>query len=71
MKKVCKGIVKGNVICLEQNIGLPQGAPVLISFTSLYKEDQEAIKSRQLNMLEKGFNLGKKLYSNREDLYAG
>jgi hypothetical protein len=70
MKQVSKGIVEGNVIRLEKPIELPQGTSILVSFTTLYKERQEAIKQRQLKLLDQGFNLGKKLYSSREDLYA-
>jgi hypothetical protein len=70
MKLVYKGIVEGNVIRLENPIELPQGTRILVSFTTLYKERQDAIKQRQLKFLEQGFNLGKKLYSSREDLHA-
>jgi hypothetical protein len=70
MKHVYKGIVEGNVIRLENPIELPQGTPILVSFTTLYKERQDTIKQRQLQFLEQGFHLGKKLYSSREDLHA-
>ncbi len=70
MRRVLKGSVQGNVIHLDQDIELPEGTPVLVSFSTLYKEKQEKIKNRQLKILEKGFNLGKKLYSKREELYA-
>jgi hypothetical protein len=70
MKLVYKGIIEGNVIRLENPIELPQGTRILVSFTTLYKERQDAIKKRQLKFLEQGFNLGKKLYSSREDLHA-
>ena len=70
MKHVYKGIVDGNVIRLESPVELPQGTPILVSFTTLYKERQDAIKQRQLKFLEQGFHLGKKLYSTREDLHA-
>lgn len=70
MKQVYKGIVEGNVIRLEHPIALPQGTTILVSFTTVYKERQDAIKQRQLQLLDRGFNLGKKLYSSREDLHA-
>jgi len=70
MKHVYKGIVEGNVIRLENPIELPQGTPILVNFTTLYKERQDTIKQRQLQFLEQGFHLGKKLYSSREDLHA-
>jgi hypothetical protein len=69
MKQVYKGIVDGNVIRLEQPIQLPQGTSILVSFSTIYQEKQEAIQQRQLHLLETGFHLGKKLYTRREDLY--
>lgn len=35
----------------------------------LSREKQDEIKERQLKLLSKGFYLGKKFYSRREDLY--
>ncbi len=70
MKHVYKGIVEGNVIRLEHPISLPQGTPILVSVTTVYKERQDAIKQRQLQLLERGFNFGKKLYTSREELHA-
>jgi hypothetical protein len=70
MKQVYKGIVEGNVIRLEHPIALPQGTTILVSVTTVYKERQDAIKQRQLQLLDRGFNFGKKLYSSREDLHA-
>jgi hypothetical protein len=69
MKQVYKGIVEGNVIRLEQPIQLPQGTSVIVSFSPVYQEKQEAIQQRELHLLERGFPLGKKLYTHREDLY--
>jgi len=34
------------------------------------KEKQEEIKKRQLKLLQKGFSLGGKLYTNRQDLHV-
>lgn len=70
MKKIYKGIVEGNVIHLEEKITLPIGTKALIILKPMDKEEQEKIKERQLKFLDKGFYLGKKEYSNREDLYA-
>lgn len=69
MKKVYKGIVEGNVIRLEKQIGLPVGTQILVMLKTLYKDEQEEIKDREMKLLDKGFYLGKKLYSRREDLY--
>ena len=70
MKKVYKGVVEDNVIRLEENIGLLNGTEALVTLKTVNKEEQEEIKDRQLKLLDKGFYLGKKLYSTREDLYA-
>ncbi len=70
LKKVYKGIVEGNVIRLEKQIGLPVGTQILVMLKTLYKDEQEEIKDRQMKLLDKGFYLGKKLYSRREDLYV-
>lgn len=69
MKQVSKGVIEGNVIRLEQPIQLPQGTSILVSFSTVYQEKQEAIQQRQLHLLETGFHLGEKLYTHREDLY--
>jgi hypothetical protein len=70
MKQVYKGIVEGNVIRLENSIKLPQGTPILVSFSTVYQEKQEEITQRQLQLLETGFYLGKKLYTRREELHV-
>lgn len=70
MKKIYKGKIEGNVIHLEENIGLPIGTQALVTLKTINKEEQEEIKDRQLKLLDKGFYLGKKLYSRREDLYV-
>lgn len=70
MKQVYKGIVEGNVIRLEKPIELPQGTPILVSFSTVYKEKQEEITQRQLQLLETGFHLGKKLYTHRDELHV-
>ncbi len=70
MKKVYKGIAEGNVIRLERQIELPVGTQILVMLKTLYKDEQEEIKTRQIKLLDRGFYLGKKLYSRREDLYV-
>lgn len=70
MKKVYKGIiVEGNVIRLKEKIDIPIGTLTLVTLKTMNKEVQEEIKDRQQKFLDKGFYLGKKLYSRREDLY--
>lgn len=70
MKKIYKGTAEGNIIRLERQIELPVGTQILVMLKTLYKDEQEEIKTRQIKLLDRGFYLGKKLYSRREDLYA-
>ena len=70
VKKVYRGTVEGNVILLEKQLELPVGTQILVTLRTLYKDEQEDIKARQMKLLDKGYYLGKKLYSRREDLYA-
>lgn len=70
LKKVYKGIVEDDVIRFKEKINLPCGTEALVTLRTVKKEEQEEIKDRQLKLLDKGFYLGKKLYSTREDLYA-
>ncbi len=70
MKKLYKGVVEGNVIHLEKDSGLPTGTKAIITLKPVVKEEQEDITFRQIKLLDKGFYLGKKLYSKREDLYV-
>lgn len=70
LKKIYKGTVEGDVIHLKESIDLPMGTHAIITLKTINKEKQEDIKNRQLKLLDKGFNLGKKLYTKREDLYA-
>jgi hypothetical protein len=69
LKKIYKGTVEGNVIRFEKQIGLPVGTQILAILKTLYKDEQEEIKDRQIKLLDRGFYLGEKLYSKREDLY--
>lgn len=70
MKKVYNGIVEGNVIHLEKQVGLPVGTQILVMLKTIYRDEQEEIRARQMKLLDRGFYLGKKLYSRREELYA-
>lgn len=72
MKKTYNGIIDdGNIIRLKEKINLPIGTQAIVTLKTMNKEVQGEIKDRQLKLLDEGFNLGKKLYSTREDLYAG
>jgi len=70
LKKIYKGTVEGNVVRFEKQIELPVGTQILAILKTLYQEEQEDIKDRQIKLLDRGFYLGKKLYSRREDLYV-
>jgi len=69
MKKVYKGIVEGKVIRFDEKISLPVGTHAIVTLKTIAKEKQKKIINRQLKYLDKGFNLGKKLCSVREELY--
>jgi hypothetical protein len=70
MKKIYRGIIEGNIIRLRESLDLPRGSQAIITLTALKKEEQEEITDRQMKLLSKGLNLGKKLYTERNDLYG-
>jgi len=70
MKKVYRGIVEGDVIRLDEKISLPVGTHAIVTLKTIAREEQKEIMNRQLKYLDKGFYLGKKLYSRREELYV-
>ena len=70
MKKLYKGTIEGNLIRLKESVDLPTGSQAIIIVKTLDKEEQQDIIHRQIALLEKGFYLGKKLYSRRDDLYV-
>ncbi|MGR3310497.1 MAG: hypothetical protein ACUZ77_06940 [Candidatus Brocadiales bacterium] len=70
MEKVYRGVVENNIIRLEEKVDLPTGTKALVTLKTIINEEQEEIKDRQLKLLDKGFYLGEKLYSIREDLHA-
>lgn len=70
MKKFCKAVIEDNVIHLEEKLNLPNGMYSIVILQPMRDDKQEEIKNRQLRLLENGFDLGKKMYSKREDLYG-
>ncbi|MDI6792491.1 MAG: hypothetical protein QME81_06445 [bacterium] len=44
------GIVEGNIICLEKQVGLPAGTQILVMLKTLYKDEQKEIKARQMKL---------------------
>jgi hypothetical protein len=69
LKKILKGIIEDNAIRIEKEIGLPVGTQTLVILKTLHKEKQDEIINRQIKILNKGFNLGKKFFSTRDDFY--
>lgn len=55
---------------IQEGLKIPVGTQILVGVKTLYKNEQEEIKNRQIKLLDKGFYLGKKLYSRREELYV-
>lgn len=70
MKKVCKGIVEGDIIRLDEKCNFPIGTRALITLKTMNHKGQKEIRDRQLKMFDEGFYLRKKFYSTRGDLYA-
>ena len=70
MKKIYKGTIEGNIIRFEESIGFPVGTHAIVTLKTLAEASQEDIQTRQLQILDKGFPLGKKLCAKREDLYV-
>lgn len=69
VKKTYKGIIEGNVIRLQESVDLPEGTEALVSISPFKKEKEREIQKRELELLEKGFDMGKVLYVKREELY--
>jgi len=70
LKKIYRGTIEGNVIHLDETTGFSFGTHALVTLKTLSQATQEDIQSRQLRLLDKGFALGKKFYTTRDDLYA-
>jgi predicted DNA binding protein len=62
------GVVKDKKVYFEGDAGIKDGTEVLILLKSPL-EDDEAITERQLRILDKGYNMGKIIYSSREELH--
>lgn len=69
MKKLYKGIVEGNIIKLQEDVDIPKGTEALVSLYPFKKVEEKEIQKRELEFLEKGFDMGRLLYAKREELY--
>jgi predicted DNA-binding antitoxin AbrB/MazE fold protein len=69
MKKIYRAVVEGNVVRLLDKIDFPNGTEALVTVSPLKKIAEKDILKRQTELLNKGFHMGKVLYSKREELY--
>lgn len=67
--KVYRGIVKGNIVILEQKPDVQEGAEVIVLIQAPEDEEQEIVR-RQKALLEKGFAMGKLLCKERGELHS-
>jgi hypothetical protein len=65
--KSFKGIVKGNTVILTEKTDLPDDTEALVFIQPLTEE--ESVIQEQLEILEKGFNMGGITYKSREELH--
>ena len=69
MKKVYRAVVEGNVVKVLDKIDFPEGTEALVTVSPVKKIAEKEILKRQKEFLKKGFNMGKVLYSKREELH--
>jgi predicted DNA-binding antitoxin AbrB/MazE fold protein len=69
MRRLYKGVVEGDIIKLLESVDLPKGTEALVSISPLKKAEEREIQKRELEFLEKGFDMGSVLYVRREELY--
>lgn len=67
--KVYRGIVKGNIVILEQKPDVQEGAEVIVLIQAPEDEEQEIVR-RQKALLGKGFAMGKLLCKERGELHS-
>jgi len=65
---VYRGIVKNNKIVLKEKKDIKDGSEVIILLKPS-EIDDERISKRQIQMIERGFKMGKISYSSRGELY--
>jgi hypothetical protein len=69
MKRIYRAVVEGNAVRLLDKIDFPDGMEALVTVSPLKKTAEKDILKRQTEFLDKGFNMGKVLYSKRDELY--
>jgi hypothetical protein len=69
MKRLYRAVVEGNIIRLSEKIDLPDGTETLVTLAPVKRSSDRDITKRQVEFLEKGFEMGSVLYSKREELY--
>lgn len=62
------GVVKDKKVYFEGDANIKDGTEVLVLLKSHLDNDEEIIK-RQLQILDKGYKMGKIAYSSREELH--
>jgi len=67
--KILKGTIEDKIIRLEEPTGLPDGTKTLVKLRPFIKEKQDKIIKRQLELLEKGFDMGELLVKSRDEIY--
>jgi hypothetical protein len=66
--KAYKGIVKGKKVHFDETANIKDGSEVLV-LVKPSRTDDEEITKRQLQILEKGYKMGKIVYTSREELH--
>ena len=65
--KSFKGIIRGNTVILTEKPDLPEDTEALVIIQPLSEE--EALTKEQLEILERGFNMGGITYKSRDELH--
>jgi len=69
MKKKLRGTIDGDHVLLDESADVPQGARATVIVETPGEIRQNEIKDRQMGWINKGFDLGKKLYLTRGELH--
>jgi len=67
--KIFRGTIEDKIIRLEEPTGLPDGTKAFVKVKPFIKEKQDKIIKRQLELLEKGFDMGELLVKSRDEIY--
>ena len=69
MKKLYRAVVEGNLIRLYEKVDIPDGTETMLTLTPVKSSSEKDITKRQIESLDKGFDMGKILYTKRGELY--